>query len=118
LGERIARMEQEMDRRLEPFEDAVTRWQSIPGVERVTACNLVVEIGVNMAQFSTAAHLASWAGLCPGNNESAGKRFSGTTRNGNKWLRRTLCEDCLGSLTPKWIATCRHSSGDWLPGGE
>jgi transposase len=92
LGERIARMEQEIDRRLEPFEDAVTRWQSIPGVERVTACNLVAEIGVNMAQFPTAAHLASWAGLCPGNNESAGKRFSGTTRNGNKWLRRTLCQ--------------------------
>ena len=92
LGERIARIEQEIDRRISPFEDAVTLWQSIPGLDRVTVCNLVAEIGVNMDQFPSAQHLASWAGLCPGNNESAGKRMSGTTRDGNKWLRRTLCQ--------------------------
>ena len=92
LGERIARIEQEIDRRISPFERAVALWQSIPGVDRVTACNLVAELGVNMAQFPSAEQLASWAGLCPGNNESAGKRFSGTTRNRNKWLRRALCQ--------------------------
>jgi transposase len=92
LGTRIRRVEEEIDRRIVPFEEAVTLWQSIPGMDRVTACNLVAEIGVNMAQFPSAQHLASWAGLCPGNHESAGKRMSGATRDGNKWLRRTLCQ--------------------------
>ncbi len=92
LAERISRVEQEIDRRIAPYEHAVTLWQSIPGMDRVTACNLVAELGVNMAQFPSAQHLTAWAGLCPGNNESAGKRMSGTTRPGNKWLRRTLCQ--------------------------
>jgi transposase len=92
LGTRIRRIEEEIDRRIVPFEEAVALWQSVPGMDRLTACNLVAEIGVNMAQFPSAQHLASWAGLCPGNNESAGKRMSGTMRDGNKWLRRTLCQ--------------------------
>ena len=92
LGTRIRRIEEEIDRRIVPFEEAVALWQSIPGMDRVTACNLVAEIGVNMAQFPSAQHLASWAGLCPGNHESGGKRMSGATRDGNKWLRRTLCQ--------------------------
>ena len=75
LGERIRRVEEEIDRRIGPFEEAVTLWQTIPGMDRVTACNLVAEFGVNMAQFPSAQHLASWAGLCPGNHESAGKRI-------------------------------------------
>jgi len=92
LGTRIQRIEEEIDRRIVPFEEAVALWQSIPGMDHVTACNLVAELGVNMGQFPSAQHLASWAGLCPGNNESAGKRRSGATRDGNKWLRRTLCQ--------------------------
>jgi transposase len=92
LGDRLRRIEQEIDRRIAPFEATVTLWQSIPGIDRVTACNLVAEIGVNVAQFPSAQHLASWAGVCPGHNESAGKRRSGTTRDGNKWLRRALCQ--------------------------
>ena len=79
-------------RRIAPFEEALTLWQSIPGMDRVTAGNLVAELGANMAQFPSAQRLASWAGLCPGNNESAGKRMSSRTRDGNKWLRRTLCQ--------------------------
>ena len=92
LAERIARVEQEIDHRIAPFEHAVTLWRGIPGMDRVTACNLVAELGVDMAQFPSAQHLTAWAGLCPGNRESAGKRMSGTTRPGNKWLRRTLCQ--------------------------
>jgi len=92
LAARIRRIEEEIDRRMAPFEEAATLWQSIPGMDHLTACSLVAELGVNMAQFPSAQHLASWAGLCPGNNESAGKRMSGTTRDGNKWLRRTLCQ--------------------------
>jgi transposase len=92
LGERITRLEAEIDKQIHPFEPAVTLWQTIPGVDRVTACNLVAEIGVDLRQFPSAQHLASWAALCPGNHESAGKRKSGKTRDGNKWLRRSLCQ--------------------------
>jgi len=77
---------------LSPREEAIKLWMEIPGVGWTAACSMVAELGTNMDQFSSAAHLASWAGLCPGNNESAGKRFSGKTRKGNVWLRRTLCE--------------------------
>jgi transposase len=92
LAERIRRVEHEIDRRMGPFEYAVTLWQTIPGINRVTACSLVAEVGVNMNQFPSAHHLASWAAVCPGQNESAGKRLSSTTRDGNRWLRRTLCQ--------------------------
>jgi transposase len=92
LAERIRRVEQEIDRHIAPFEHAVTLWQTIPGIDRVTACSLVAEIGINMGQFPSAQHLASWAGVCPGQNESAGKRMSGKTRDGDRWLRRALCQ--------------------------
>lgn len=77
---------------LSPREEALQLWMEIPGVGWTAACSMVAELGTNMDQFPSAAHLASWAALCPGNNESAGKRFSGKTRKGNVWLRRTLCE--------------------------
>src|SRR5438034_11826729 len=64
----------------------------LPGVGLTTACSMVAELGVNMEQFPSSAHVASGAALCPGNNESAGKRMSGKTRKGNVWLRRTMCE--------------------------
>jgi transposase len=92
LEERIRRIEAEIDTHARPFESAVTVWQTVPGVDRVTACSLVAEMGVERKQFPRAQHLAWWAALCPGNHESAGKRKSGKTRDGNKWLRRSLCQ--------------------------
>ena len=88
----IDRVSAEIAERLSPCEDAIGRLTTIPGVGRRTAEVLVAEVGTDMRQFPTAAHLASWAGLCPGNNESAGKRKSGRTRKGNPWLRTALVE--------------------------
>jgi transposase len=89
---KIAAVESEIDRRNRPFEAEVARLCTIPGVSRVTAWGLLAEIGLNMDQFPSSAHLASWAGLCPGNFESAGKRLSGKTRKGSHTLRRCLCQ--------------------------
>ena len=77
---------------LSPREEAIQLWMEIPGVGWTAACSMVAELEVQMDQFPSAAHAASWAALCPGNNESAGKRLSGRTRKGNVWLRRTMCE--------------------------
>jgi len=62
----------------------------MPGIRMTTAWSLVAEIGTNPEQFPQGSNLASWAGMCPGNNESAGRRKSGKTRRGNRWLRRAL----------------------------
>jgi len=73
-------------------EDLLQRLCTIPGVEMITARILLAELGTDMSQFPTAAHAASWAGLCPGNSESGGKRFSGKTRKGDRYLRRILVQ--------------------------
>jgi transposase len=89
---KMRRIEQEIEERLGPFQSEVARLGTIPGVDRVTAWSLLAEIGWNMKQFPDAQHLASWAGLCPGSHESAGKRKSGKTRKGSLWLRRCLSQ--------------------------
>lgn len=81
--------------------DAMQRLDTIPGVNQPTAEVLIEELGVDMAQFPTARHLASWAGLCPGNHESAGKHKSRETRKGNGWLRAALVEAALGAARTK-----------------
>ena len=77
---------------LDPHEAAVTLLVGIPGVSNRTAQVILAEIGTDMSRFPTPEHLASWAGMCPGNNESAGKHRSGRTRYGSKWLRIALVE--------------------------
>jgi transposase len=81
--------------------DAVARWITVPGVEQVAAWAFVAEIGFDMAPFPTAAHLASWAGVCPGNHESAGKRLSGKSRKGSPWLRRMACQSAWAAARTK-----------------
>jgi transposase len=92
LERAIERVSAEIAERLRANEDAIARLVTIPGVGRRTAEVLVAEMGTDMDQFPTARHLASWVGLCPGNNESAGKQKSGRTRKGNPWLRTALVE--------------------------
>lgn len=96
VDRKMAEVEAEIERRMRPFEAEVERLDTIPGVDRVTAWSLIAEVGVRMEQFPTAGHLASWAGLCPGSFESAGKRLSGKTRKGSVSLRRCLCQ--VGSV--------------------
>jgi transposase len=92
LEESIARFSAEIERVIAPLCEEVALLSTIPGVDRRTAETLIAEIGVDMSRFPSSGHLASWAGMCPGNNESAGKRRSGKTRKGSKWLRSALTE--------------------------
>jgi len=92
LDEAIARVSNEIAEQMRPFTEALERLDTIPGVGLRTAEVLVAEIGVDMSRFPSAAHLASWAGLCPASDESAGKRRSGRTRKGDQWLRTALTE--------------------------
>ncbi len=92
LDEVIARLDALIAERLAPFAAELERLQTIPGVQRRTAEGLLAELGADMRRWPTSRHVASWAALCPGNNESAGKRRSGKTRKGNTWLRALLCE--------------------------
>ena len=92
LDEQIARLSQEIAERLRPFEAELARLDTIPGVGRRTAEVIAAEVGLDLSHFPSAGHLASWAGMCPGNDESAGKRRTGKTRKGDKWLRRALIE--------------------------
>ena len=101
LDEAIGALSAEIADRLAPFAAPLTRLDSIPGINRRTAEVIIAEIGVDMSVFPSAAHLASWAALCPGNNESAGKHKSGKTRKGNRWLRTALIEAAAGASRAK-----------------
>jgi len=101
LEEAIQRIGVEVGERLRPFDDAIKRLDDIPGISRATAEVLLAEIGWDMSRFPTAKHLSSWAGMCPGNNESAGKRRSGKTRKGSPWLRHALIEAAHGAVHTK-----------------
>jgi transposase len=113
VGQLLAQVEhlegqiEALSRRIEevsrPFASANKALSSLPGFEQRSAQNVVAEIGADMEPFPTAAHLASWAGVCPGNNESAGKRKSGRTTQGNRWLRTALVQSA-------WAATRKKDS--------
>lgn len=92
---------QRIEEQLAPFAQEVELLKTIPGVSNRTAEVLLAEIGPDLTPFATANHLASWAGMCPGNNESAGKRRSGRMRKGNQWLRSALVQAAWASTRTK-----------------
>ncbi|HLC30237.1 MAG TPA: IS110 family transposase [Dehalococcoidia bacterium] len=92
LDTTIATVGEEIEVRLRPFAEAAERLLTIPGVGPRTAQTFLTEVGPDMRRFPTSGHLASWAAVCPGNRESAGKRQSGRTRKGSPWLRSALVE--------------------------
>jgi transposase len=99
----IDQIDQEVDADVEPFRDAIALLTTIPGVSELSACVILAEIGRDMRRFPTAGHLISWAGLCPKNDESAGKRRSTRMRKGAPWLKTTLVQ-CA------WAASRRKAS--------
>jgi len=101
LEDAIERLSDAIEARIAPFARQRELLMTIPGVQQRTAEVLIAEIGVDMTAFPTAKHLASWAGVCPGNDQSAGKRRSGRTRKGSKWLRATLTESALAATRTK-----------------
>ncbi len=94
----IAEIDQEVDANIEPFRTAITILSTIPGVSQLSAEVIAAEIGVDMGRFPTEGHLISWAGLCPRNDESAGKRRSTRMRKGAPWLKTTLIQ-CAWAAT-------------------
>ncbi|HEY2428420.1 MAG TPA: IS110 family transposase [Acidimicrobiales bacterium] len=101
----IAELDLRIAAAMPPFAEAAERLKTIPGVEQRTAEGLIAEIGTDMERFPTSGQLASWAGMCPGNNESAGKHRSGRTTKGDRWLRQTLTQAA-------WAAS--HTKGTYL----
>ncbi len=97
----IAALDERIGQLLDPFASQVELLRSIPGVDRRSAEVMLAEIGPDMSVFPTPAHLASWAGVCPGQRESAGKRGSGKTRKGSKWLRATLVQSARAATRAK-----------------
>jgi transposase len=92
IEQRIARMDQYLLDGLQAWRPQLNLLQTLPGIDTQGAAMLLVEIGTDMTVFGSAERLASWVGICPGNNESAGKRKTGRIRKGNAWVRRLLCE--------------------------
>ena len=92
LDAKVARLEAEIATRMCPHLDLIERLCTVPGIDVMVAWTILAEIGMDVNAFPDADHLASWAGLCPGNKESGGKRMSGHTRKGDRYLRRVLCQ--------------------------
>lgn len=92
LDATIARFDAEIEKHCAPFEAAVAHLDTIPGVGKATAQQIVAEMGTDLSHFPTAAHLCAWAGVAPGNNQSGGKTLSSRTRQGNRSLKRALVE--------------------------
>jgi transposase len=104
LDETLDRITAELDERLVPFAPMLANLDTIPGVNRTTAVSIIAETGGDMSRFPTAGHLCSWSAMCPGHDESAGKRRSGKTRTANRYLRAALIQSALGASHTKGTA--------------
>lgn len=101
IDEHVAKLDERIDARLAPYREQHTRLTGIPGVDRVVAATIVAELGTDMSVFKSAAHLAAWAGVSPGNNESAGKRKRSPARKGNVHLMTALVEAAHGASSTR-----------------
>jgi transposase len=101
LSAAILELSERIEERIRPFARQLKQLQTIPGVGQTTAEVIIAETGADMSRFRTAAHLASWAGVCPGHHESAGKRKSGKTRHGNRWLGAALGTAAMAAARTK-----------------
>ncbi len=108
LADEIARLDAEVAERMGPFESQLRALDEIPGVARRSAECFLAETGVDMSRFPSARHLASWARICPGLHESAGKRGSGATGHGNPWLRSALVEMAHGANHSRSYLTAQY----------
>jgi transposase len=111
LEQSLESLQTEIGERLAPFEETTTLLDSLPVILEVAKAVVVAEIGVDMSRFPTAKHLASWAGVCPGNRVSGGKRLSGATTKGNVYLRSVLCQlawSIARSKTPSYLSSLYH----------
>jgi transposase len=101
LEQQLAELTAEIEQRVACYQELIERLCTIPGMDRIAAWTVLAEIGIDMSVFGDARHLASWAALCPGNRESGGKRISGKTRKGNRYLRRILCQSAWAASHKK-----------------
>lgn len=101
LDAAIGQLDEKIDAQMRPFRAVRARLTTIPGVAQRIAEVIIAETGADMSRFPDAAHLSSWAGMCPGNNESAGKHFSGRTRKGDRWLAAALGEAAAAAARTK-----------------
>ncbi len=108
LDESITELDARITVTVAEFEPILARLVTIPGVARKTAISMVAEIGVDMTVFATPANLTSWAGICPGNNASGGKRKSGRTRHGSVWLKTALTEAAQAAARTKGTYLAAH----------
>jgi transposase len=101
VNDELELLDQRIDEKLEPYRGQHTLLMTIPGVDRIVAAVLIAELGVDMAVFLTARHVAAWAGVCPGNNESAGKHKNGKARRGNVHLKTALVGAAVAAANTK-----------------
>ncbi len=101
LDEALAKLDAQIAEVMRPFEAALAAWDSLPGINRRIAEIVIAELGPDLKPFATAQQLAAWAGMCPGNDQSGGKRRNAKTRKGSKWLRRALIEAAHGAARKK-----------------
>jgi len=101
LNKQIQKLSEEIVSRMHPFEKAIVALDGIPGISRINAEQILCETGIDMSRFPTDKHFASWAALCPGNNQSGGKRKSGKTRKGNMSLKAALTQAAISASKTK-----------------